>query len=111
MTKYRAKPVDRNGKRFASRREADRYDELRLMERAGLIGQLKCQVPFELAPGVKLDGDKRKRPPVRYVADFTYVDHDAGIVVEDTKGFDTPMSRLKRHLMATQRGIMVRIVR
>jgi hypothetical protein len=112
MTKYRAKRVVVDGIAFDSKREAARWSELKLMERAGLITALTRQESYVLAQSVKLDGDKRARPPIRYLADFKYIDRDAKEwVVEDVKGHDTPMSRLKRHLMATVHGIVVRIVR
>lgn len=49
--KYHAQKVEFDGKRFDSRREARRYAELRLLERAGEITGLRTQVPFELIPG------------------------------------------------------------
>ena len=79
------------------------------LQKAGLIAGLAREVPFELSPGVKIEGETRKRPAVRYVADFVYSDVKAGkIVVEDAKGMQTPLYRLKKHLMATLRGIHVR---
>ena len=79
------------------------------MQRAGHIAGLVREVPFILAPGVKIEGEKRKRPAIRYYADFVYSDAKTGkIVVEDAKGMQTPMYRLKKHLMATVHGIHVR---
>ena len=48
MNKYHAKPTFVDGRRFASRKEAARYCELRLLERAGKIQDLTTQVPFVL---------------------------------------------------------------
>lgn len=55
--KYHAQKVEFDGKRFDSRREARRYAELRLLERAGEITGLRTQVPFELIPAQ--DGERR----------------------------------------------------
>ena len=109
--KYGNKKTEAYGLIFDSTAEANRYCELRLMQRAGKICSLECQVPYVLAPGVKLHGEKRARPAVRYFADFKYYDDEGARIVEDTKGRDTPVSRLKRHLMLSVLGIDVRIVR
>ena len=112
MHKYRAKQTQIDGMLFASGRESARYVDLKLLQQAGEISGLTCQVPFVLAPGCKLHGDTRSRPPIRYVADFVYSAMPSGVVVvEDVKGMDTPMGRLKRHLMATTLGIQVRVIK
>lgn len=100
---------------FASQREARRYRELETLWRAGEITQLKCQVPFELVPA-QTNGDGKRERPVKYIADFTYRDHEGRFVVEDTKGYrDTksPVYQLftvKRKLMLERYGITVREV-
>jgi hypothetical protein len=107
--KYRNKPCVIGAEKYRSQREAKRHQDLLTLQQAGLIAGLVREVPFELAPGVKIDGENRKRPAVRYVADFVYSDVKAGkIVVEDAKGMQTPVYRLKKHLMATVRGIHIR---
>lgn len=109
MTKYRSHPCQVGAEKYRSQRERDRHQALLLLQRAGKIGDLKREVPFELVPGVKINGENRKRPAVRYVADFVYADLATGaVVVEDAKGMQTPVYRLKKHLMATLRGIHVR---
>ena len=109
MTKYKAKPVTIDGIRFASQREGNRYRELTLLEQAGKITGLELHPAFELAPGVLVPGEKRKRPPLRYVADFAYTDSDGRRVVLDVKGVQTPVFRLKLHLLALQ-GVAVELV-
>jgi hypothetical protein len=107
--KYRNKPCQVGAEKYRSHRERDRHQDLLLLQKAGQIASLTREVPFELAPGVKIEGENRKRPAVRYVADFVYSDVKAGrIIVEDAKGMQTPVYRLKKHLMATLRGIHVR---
>jgi len=110
MTKYRAQPQVVDGVRFDSKRELQRWNYLQTIERVGKVAQLERQVVYELAPAVTLAGEKRKKPALRYVADFRYFDVEKGVfVVEDTKGRDTPVSRIKRHLMKSVHGIDVRI--
>lgn len=70
------------------------------MQGAGLISNLRCQVAFELAPGVVING--RRRPPLRYVADFVYLEvGSTRDTIEDVKGKVTEGYRIKRHLMAS----------
>jgi hypothetical protein len=108
MNKYGAKKTSVNGILFDSKAESSRYSDLALLEKAGHISGLTCQVPFELAPSVKYLGDKRAKPPLRYVADFVYCENGV-IVVEDCKGVITDGFRIKRHLMKWVKGIDVRI--
>lgn len=108
--KYRAKKVVIDGITFDSQAEAARYAFLSHAELTGRIAGLELQPVFVLAEGVKLVGEKRKRPAIRYRADFSYVTQLGEKVVEDVKGMDTPVSRLKRHLMATIHGIQVRVI-
>ena len=93
MSKY--KNIRTNG--YSSKKEAKRADELKLLLFAGKISVLIEQVPFVLAPSVVVQG--RKRPPMKYIADFVYVENGVR-VVEDVKGFKkNPVYILKRHLM------------
>ena len=110
MNKYGAKKTVVAGITFDSRAEALRYQALVLLQKSGRISGLTLQVPFVLAPGVKLLGDKRARPPARIVVDFCYCE-SGEIVFEDTKGFDTPMGRLKRHFLKHIHNIDVRIAK
>lgn len=110
MRKYRNQPVVIDGVRFDSVREAKRWQELKMLESAGKISQLERQVPYELAHAVRLSGEKRLKPAIRYVADFRYFDcEEYAYVVEDTKGHQTEAFRIKRHLMKSVHGIDVRL--
>ena len=98
MNKYGAKRMVVDGIEFASKKEANRYCELKLMEKAGLIKELKRQVRIELVP--KTD----KYRAVTYVADFQYRDVKTGLVqFEDVKGCKEgaayEMFKLKKKLM------------
>ena len=100
-TKYRAKKQVVDGITFASRAEARRYGELKILQQAGKVSDLQMQVPFVLAPAVLIRGANRKSPALRYVADFVFV-RDGARVIEDVKGALTQAYRIKRHLMAVQ---------
>lgn len=111
-SKYRAVKTTVDGITFASKAEAARYGELKRLQTFGLITDLVLQPSFELAPGVLIQGAKRRSPPLRYVADFAYTDADTGQrITEDTKGMLTPVYKIKRHLMATIHGINIKEVR
>lgn len=86
---------------FASRREARRHEELMLRQKARHISELRCQVPFRIEINDEL--------VCTYKADFTYVEGGA-LVVEDTKGYRTPVYRLKKKLMKAVHGIEIKEV-
>lgn len=109
QSKYSNERVTVNGQTFDSKREMERYFHLLVLQRAGHIQQLERQVVFILAPAVVIGG--KKRPPLKYVADFTYVERgDTVKTVEDVKGVITKEYRIKRHLMAAM-GIQIKEVR
>ena len=103
-----------DGIRFQSKAEARRYSELKLLERANEIRDLKLQPRYPLMCGDRpisirnKHGVKRK---VVYIADFEYVDKFGVFIVEDVKGYDTPTSRLKRGILEAQYGIVVSEIR
>ena len=105
--KYRNTPVSVGAEKYRSKRERDRHQDLLLRQRAGEIAGLVREVAFVLAPGVKIEGEKRARPALRYYADFAYSTADGRIVIEDAKGRATELYRAKKHLMATVHGIHV----
>lgn len=112
MTKYHSKTTVVNGIKFQSKKEANRWAELQLLERGGAIFDLCRQVRFELLPAQKdLKTGKVIERPVYYIADFMYKQKqsDGGIrtVVEDTKGFKTADYILKRKMMLYMKGIQV----
>ena len=110
--KYRNQKVVIDGITFDSKREAGRYQELKALAARNLIEDLRHQVPFELAPGVKFSDESRKKPALRYVADFAYK-LDGRLVVEDVKSAITAKAaayRIKRHLMLAVHGIEVQEV-
>lgn len=113
-SKYGNKKIKYNGEVFDSRKEARRWCELLLLQKAGDISELKRQVEFEIIPaqyeivkrvsktGKPLkDGKKLVERRACYVADFVYRDKEGNIVVEDTKSEATKTKDyiLKRKLM------------
>ena len=106
--KYHNRKITRDGETFDSVKEYRRSCELKLLERAGVIKDLKRQVKFELIPSQKVDGKVVERA-VNYVADFTYK-QDGKTVVEDTKGFKTKDYIIKRKLMLWVHGISIQEV-
>ena len=102
--------VEVDGIVFASRREGGRYLHLKMLERAGVISDLRLQVPFELQPAVVLDG--RKKSALRYIADFTYW-QDGVQRIEDSKSPHLrkhPVFRMKKHLMLSVLGLEIQEV-
>jgi len=96
---------------FDSIREFERYQELALMEKAGVIRELQCQVKMNLACGGKpvMGRNKRQR---YYVVDFKYWDNEERRMrYEDVKGFDTPLGTLKIAMVEAENGIEIEIVR
>lgn len=108
MNKYHAKKVTVDGITFDSKKEARRYSELLLLERAGQITHLERQVNFELIPSQKINGKVAERA-VTYKADFTYYEN-GNYVVEDTKGIKTKDYIIKRKLMLSVFGIRIKEV-
>jgi hypothetical protein len=97
-----------DGVTFDSKREAQRWCELRMLLRAGRISDLERQVAYVLAPGVKFAGARRAQPALRLVVDFRY--REAGrLVLEDVKGVVTTAFTIKRHLLKAVHGLDVRL--
>lgn len=114
--KYHAKRIGTH----ASQKEHDRAATLKLWERAGVISNLREQVPYELIPAQYGEcGTDLKGKPVRvclekscrYIADFVYTDNKTGqTIVEDTKGVRTREYVIKRKLMLYVHGIRIKEV-
>lgn len=121
--KYHNKKVEVNGIVYDSAKEANRHQELLLLEKAGEISDLRCQVEYELIPeqreftneiyqkGPKKGCFKKGKlleQKCSYIADFVYFDREKQqIVVEDTKGFKTKDYIIKRKLMLFRHGIRI----
>lgn len=109
-TKYNNKKVTVNGQVFDSKKEANRYKELLLLEKAGAIKDLRMQVKFTLIPAQRDEATgKVVERECSYKADFVYSEDDK-TVVEDVKGFRTKEYVIKRKLMLWRYGIRIREV-
>jgi hypothetical protein len=100
VSKYGNRRINTPDGWFDSHRELKRWGELKLLERAGQIKNLKRQVEYELVP--KVAGFRASY----YVADFVY-DEKGKTVVEDSKGFKDRLYMLKRKLMMWRHGIAI----
>ena len=116
--KYGNRKTSVDGMDFDSKKEAARYWELKLLERAGVIRELRRQVKYILVPTQRDQNGKVIEHACGYVADFVYkvpVKGPAGAVVwedvvEDTKGCRTDVYIIKRKLMLERYGIRIREV-
>lgn len=90
-----------DGIKFDSAGEADRYMELKILEKAGEIKGLERQIPFIISNSVQWEGKTLKA--IKYVSDFRYHDNNTGReVVEDFKGKRTALYILKRSLFVNR---------
>lgn len=99
--KYNAKKTVVNGITFDSKREAERYEKLLKMLKAGAISHLELQPDFELQEGFECKGKKYR--PIIYKADFAYMEGDT-YVVEDVKGMETDVFKMKRKMFIHKYG-------
>ena len=104
--KYKSQKTTVNGITFDSKKEAARYSELKLLERAGEVCELRRQVKFVLIPAQRENGKVIERE-CSYIADFVYKDKEGRLVVDDTKGVRTKDYIIKRKLMRFVHGIGV----
>ena len=100
-SKYRAVPTEVDGVRFASKKEAKRYQELKLLERAGKIRDLQLQPRYPITLNdIKI---------CTYVGDFQYREGDR-FVLEDVKGVKTDTYRIKKKLVLAVYGLEIQEV-
>lgn len=96
-SKYKSKKVVIDGITFDSKKEANRYKELKILKSAGVIECLELQKIFELQPSFKKNGKTYRK--ITYKADFYYFDNEKGkYIVEDVKGFKTEVYKLKKKM-------------
>jgi len=100
MSKYNAIKTEVDGYIFASRKEAARYSELKILEKAGEISDLELQPQYPCTVNSKLI--------CKYIADFRYTSNKRGnVVIEDAKGFKTPVYRLKKKMVEAIYNIII----
>ena len=100
--KYNAKKVIVDEIEFDSKKEAKRYQELKLLEKSGKIRDLKLQPVFLLQEGFYYKGKAQRQ--ITYKADFEYIDERGQRVVEDVKGFKTDVYKIKKKLFLAKYG-------
>lgn len=117
--KYGNKKIDYLGEKFDSKKELNRWFELKMLEQGGVIYNLKRQVHFELIPNqykivekVLKNGNIKQEHKLierkcEYIADFVYKNDKDETIVEDAKGFRTPEYIIKRKLMLQKYNIEV----
>lgn len=109
-SKFHSKKVVAEGITWDSKGEYNRWCQLKMMLKGGLITDLQRQVSFILAPAVILEG--RKKPAMKFTADFAY--RECGrLVVEDFKSPITAEERpfrMRIHLMKSVHDIEVKII-
>lgn len=95
MNKYKNRKIVVDNIKFDSTLEANRYQELKLLQRAKQISNLRLQVPFLLQEGFKKNGKMHRE--IKYIADFVY-EENGQTIVEDTKGICTEVFKIKQKL-------------
>ena len=102
-SKYEAKKTLVDGVVFDSKKEAARYQELKLLEKAGGIKDLSLQPNFLLQDKFKCQGKTHRK--IEYIADFQYyIIKDKKWVIEGVKGFKTDVYKLKKKLFLKKYG-------
>lgn len=98
INKYYNRKVIIDGFKFDSQKEAKRYNELKLMEREGIIHSLRLQPRFLLQD--KFQYKNKTYRKIEYIADFSYFNTNEDVlVIEDAKGFKTEVFKLKEKLL------------
>lgn len=85
--KFNAVHTESDGYKFASKKEAKRYQELKLLQQCGDVVFFLIQVPFRLPGGVK------------YIVDFEIFWANGEVTFEDVKGFETDTFKMKRKMV------------
>lgn len=111
-TKYRSVKVTIDGHEFASKAEGRRYLELKALQAAGEISGLELQPAFPIeidGKPLRIRSSRGIGRQVKPIMDFAYTTKAGVRVVEDRKGFDNPLSRLKRALVEHCFGIKIEV--
>ena len=93
--KFKAKPCQEDGIKFASKKEYKRYKELQILQQCGEVIFFLRQVPFHLQAGVK------------YVCDYLVFWASGNVTIEDVKGVKTDMYILKKKMVEATYPIVI----
>lgn len=108
-SKYHNIKDSRGEIKFDSKHEAERFDELMLLLKAGQIRDLKLQHNITIVEGfTSIDGERIH--PMVYKADFTYYDSNGKWIVEDAKGKRTRTYLDKKKLLKERKNIDIQEV-
>ena len=114
--KYGAVATTVDGIIFPSKKEANRFCELKLLEKAGIITDLKSEkthrkdLTFELQPAFVHFKSGKKIRAINYWGDFSYIENGK-LVVEEVKGAETQLFKVKWKMVKyNYPGIDFRIV-
>lgn len=106
MSKYYSKKVIVNNIKFDSKKEANYYLKLKVLERAGIIKDLELQKEYILQDKFKLNNKTIRK--ITYKADFSYTSaSDDKLHIVDVKGFKTEAYKLKKKLFEYKYGIEI----
>lgn len=95
-SKYKAVKTEINGIEFDSKKEARRYKELKILEKADEIKSLELQPRFLLQEKFEYNGKTIRK--IEYIADFRYIDEEGNTIVEDVKGMKTEVYKIKKKI-------------
>ena len=109
QNKYKNIPCIIDGIKFQSKKEGARYCELALLEKAGIVAGFTCQPSFVLRESyIRCDGKKIR--PITYIADFAVIYPDGHTEIEDVKGVQTEVFKIKRKLLEAKYNLILKIV-
>lgn len=119
MSKYNNKRTTVDGITFDSKREAQRYQELKIELEAGRIKNLRLQPEYHVQEAYVDPETGQRVKPIKYIADFYYERHwkqgegweGWAPIVEDVKGVQTDVFKLKYQMMIERFGIWVDIIK
>lgn len=94
--KFKAKPCEDGGIKFASKKERKRYRELKILQNTGEVLFFLRQVPFHLEAGVK------------YVCDYLVFWTNGEVTIEDVKGIKTDMYIVKKKMVEAIYPVTIR---
>lgn len=97
--KYGNDKVELDGYKFDSKKEARYYQELKLLQRGGVVKSFELQVAYILQDGFRHKSCRRQQEAITYVADFVVHYTDGHTEVIDVKGYKTEVYKIKKKLL------------